>query len=132
MANFQYKSGTWQDIPDYAHPDDEGSVQVLYPEAAERDGLGVPCGAIGLPHIEIAARLMTGTGWNWWHAFFGGATALSVAISVTAYDPRTGAWVKYAGTLLRPSAGAVQPGTGAASTIYRDVTIIVDRITVTT
>lgn len=131
MANFQYKNSTWQDIPDYAHPDDEGSIQVVYPEATDRDGLGAPCAAVGSPHIAIQAQLMTGTGWNWWHAFFASADALTAAVSITAYNPRTGTWTKYAGTLLRPLASTVQPGTGAASTVYRDVSIIVERISVT-
>jgi len=131
MADFQYKSGTWQDVPAYAHPDDEGSITVVYPEPTERDGLGAPCGAIGLPHIEILATQMRGDGWAWWQAFFADANALTAAISLTAYNPRTATWIKYAGTLLRPL-GNARPGGSATNTIYTDVTIIVEQITVTT
>lgn len=131
MANFQYKSGTWQDVPSYAHPDGAGSIQVVYPEAADRDGQGNPCGAVGLPHIEIRSPQMRGDGWGWWQAWFGSATALTAAVSVTAYDPRTAAWVKYAGTLLRPTAGGVQPGSSAGNTLYQDVTITIERVAVT-
>ena len=132
MAAFQYKSGTWQDIPDVAHPDDQGSISVEYPEAADRDGMGNPCGAVGLPRIVVRSSIMTGTGWNWWQAFFANATALSAAISVTAFDPRTGTWPKWAGTLIRPTAGNVQPGATAARTLYQDVEIVIEQVASTT
>lgn len=131
MSSFQYKSGSWTDVPSYAHPDDEGTVIVVYPETPERDGQGNPCAGIGLPSIQIQARTMRGDGWGWWQAFFGGATALTAAISLTAWDPRSAAWVKYAGTLLRPT-GTVKPGASAGQTLYRDVSIVVERVTVTT
>lgn len=130
MADFQYKNVTWQDVPAYAHPDKAGSITVVYPEAADRDGLGNPCGAVGLPHIEIRSPQMRGDGWAWWNAWFADANALTASLSVTGYNPRTGAWVKYAGTLLRPT-GQAQPGGSATNTVYTDVTIIVDRVSVT-
>lgn len=133
MSSFQYKSGTWQDVPSYAHPDYEGSVMVVYPEAAERDGLGNPCGAIGLPHIEIQARLMRGDGWAWWQAFFASSTQLTATLpGITAYDPRTGVWGHYIGTLLRPTVGITQPGGSASNTLCRDVNIVIENCTAIT
>lgn len=133
MADFQYKTGgSWVDVPDYAHPDDTGAIQVTYPPATERDGVGTPCGAIGLPKIVIRGGMMRGDGWNWWQAFFSSATALSASMTgITAYNPHTGAWAKYTGTLLRPE-GTCRPGSSAGNTLYRDITIIIERIASTT
>jgi hypothetical protein len=134
MGSFQYKNGsTWTDIPDAAKPDNEGgSIVVVYPEPQARDGNGNPCGAIGQPHISIRFSRMLGSGMAFWQGLFPNATALSVAVSVTAFDPRTGAWVKYAGTLLRPTSGTVQARTSGGQTWFREGEIVIDAITVTT
>lgn len=123
--NFRYLvSATWTDIPEYAHPDDRGSALIVYAKPTDTTGAGAPCAGIGLPTLEIRASLLRGDGWAWWQAFFGDATAESVALpGVTGWDQRTGAWSKYSGTLWRPTAGSVQPGATPGTTIYRDVLI---------
>lgn len=133
MSDFQYKSGaTWYDVPATAHPDDEsGSITVVYPAAADMDGLGNPAGAIGQPELQIAGRL-NGTGMAWWVAFFATATAETATLTgITGYDPRTAAWVKYTGTLWRPQA-KVKPGANAGSTWYDGVLIKIKNLVVTT
>lgn len=131
--NFQYKNvSTWTDIPEYAHPDDLGSVLVVWPKVDSTDGQGAPC-AVGLPNLEIKAKLMRGDGLNWWQAFFASTTAESATLTgITGFDPRTGTWTKYTGTLWRPVIGDVQPGAAAATTIYRDVLIQVRDLVTTT
>lgn len=132
MADFQFKSGTWQDIPDAAHPDETGSIRVMYPPAQDRDGNGVPCGAFGLPRIEIQSGWMTGTGWDWWQDRFSTETAEYVAVYITAYNERRGAWAKYTGNLARPTSEKLTPGPSVARTIYTGVSIIVLDVTETT
>lgn len=134
MGNFQYKSGgNWVDVPDYAHPDDEGgSMAVEHPQPDGFNGLGQPCGVVGLPRIVIHAKLLTGAGWAWYQAFFGNTTDLVATVTgLTAYDVRSGTWRKYTGTLLRPT-GTVRPGATLARTLYEDVEIIIDGVTETT
>jgi hypothetical protein len=133
-VSYQYKSGgNWVDVPDYAHPDDTGgTVVVEHPQAAALDGQGYPCGAVGLPRIRIASNLLTGTGWNWYQAFFSDAIALKATITgITAFDPRSGTWKKYTGSMWRPT-GTVVPGSTAARTLYSNVEIIIADVTVTT
>ncbi len=134
MGNFQYKnsSGNWVDVPDYAHPDDEGGEIVLMrPEPTARDATGLPCGAVGLPAIVIRSKIMRGDGWAWWQSFFADAETLSTTLNgLTAFDPRTGQWKKYYGTLLRPT-GKCKPGASLVRTVYEDVEIIVDGVTET-
>lgn len=134
MASFQYKnSGVWTDVPDYAHPDDEGgSIAVEWPAPTARDGNGLPCGALGLPRIVIKFDRMLGTGMAWWNAFFSTATDLSVTITgLSAYEPRAASWKKYTGTLIRPVYGQVQPAATAGRTWYLNGEIVVDAITET-
>lgn len=130
MGSFQYKNGsTWTDIPDAAKPDNEnGSIVVAHPEPQARDGNGKPCGAIGQPHISIRFSRMLGSGMAFWQGLFANATALSAAVSVTAFDPRSGTWKKYAGTLLRPIAGTVQAKSAGGQTWFREGEIIIDAI----
>ena len=133
MGNFQYKNGaTWTDIPDAAKPDDAGSIMVVYPEPTARDGNGQPCGAVGQPRIVIKFSKMLDTGMAFWRGLFANATDLSASVSVTAFDPRSGTWKKYLGTLLRPTAGTVQAGASGGRTWYREGEIMVDAIAETT
>lgn len=134
MGDFQYKNGsTWTDIPDAAKPDDEaGEIVVVYPEPQARDGNGKPCGAVGQPYISVKYGRMLGTGMSFWQGLFPNATTLSVAVSVTAFDPRTGTWRKFAGTLNRPKASVTQPGASGGNTWFREGEIIIDAITETT
>jgi hypothetical protein len=134
MGNFQYKSGaSWVDVPDAAHPDDErGGIQVVFPPATDLDGQGNPAGAVGLPELVIESGFMTGTGMNFWTAFFSDAVVETATLTgITGYNIRTGTWVKYTGTLWRPQAKCKPAGT-AALTGYNDVQIHIKNITVTT
>ena len=132
--NFQYKySGNWVDIPDYAHPDDRGSVLVVWPKPSDTTGAGLPCAGIGLPTLEIKASILRGDGWAWWQTWFSTSTAESAALTgITGWDARTGAWAKFSGTLWRPTAGSVAPGGTPGTTIYRDVLIQVRDLVTTT
>ena len=135
MSNFKYKNsgGSWVDVPDLAHPDDEsGSVRVVYPVALDRDGNGAPCGIVGLPELVVTADYMLGTGWNFWQAFFASATAETASVSLQVYDERSGAWVKYAATLLRPRCERIRPGATAGATEHHSVEIHAIMATVTT
>ena len=134
MGNFQYKSsGSWVDVPDAAKPDDEGSIVVMYPEPQARDGTGLPCGVVGQPYISIRYVKMLGSGIDFWRAFFANGVAPYFSITgITAFDPRTGTWRKFMGTLLRPTFASVQPGASLVLTWYREGEIIVDNIAETT
>ena len=136
MSSFQYKNGggNWVDVPVAAHPDAEGgSISVVYPEPKARDGLGAPCGAVGQPEIVVRFSRMTGTGWNFWQGFFASAALLDVTLTgLTAFDPRSGTWKKYTGTLLRPTAETIQAGASAARTWYREGVLRVIEIAETT
>lgn len=125
MGDFQYKDGeTWKDIPDAAKPDREGgSITVEYPLARGRDGNGYLCGAVGNQRIVIRFTRMLGTGMAFWNAFFANPTSLSVVIFVTAFDPRSAAWLKYYGILHRPEVAVIQAGN---PTWYRDGEISID------
>lgn len=128
MGNYQYKSGsTWTDVPDIAHPlDDGGGVNVVWPAAEARDGSGAPCGAIGLPRIEITSPWLPAAGWAWYTTFFATTTDLTVTLTgLTAWDARSGAWVKYTGALHRPQ-GSYN------GRWYENVRIVVDQIATTT
>jgi hypothetical protein len=110
---------------------------VVYPKAEERTGLGAPCGAFGLPWIELHADEMCegssdSDGMRFWQARFASATALTASISITAYNPRTRAWEKYVGTLERPLFQQVKDDTMNASRVYTGVAIRVSGITATT
>jgi hypothetical protein len=141
MANFQYKNGaSWVDVPALAAPGQEagGSVLVVRPAPTDRDGNNLPAGIFGLPRVELKSKLMYAgadntTGLRWWQARF--ATTEQEAVgpfSMTALDPRTGTWTKWAGTLLRPTWGDFQPGVSAASDAYTDVVIVLQDVTATT
>jgi hypothetical protein len=138
-ADFQYKSGgSWLDVPWRAAPEaGKGSVIVCYPKAADRTGSGVPCGAFGLPWIEIrAGEMIEGSddtsGMRFWQTFFASATALTAAISLTAYDPRARAWGKYAGTLERPEYESPIDDALNSGRVYRSVIIYITGIATTT
>lgn len=133
-VSFRYKSGgMWFDVPDAAHPDDEGGeIALVRPEPTGRDGNGLPCGAVGRPAIIVRSRLMRGDGWNFWNAFFSNDGMLSTTAleGLTALDPRTGQWRGCtSGILLRPT-GKCRAGASAATTLYEEVEIIYDGVTV--
>jgi hypothetical protein len=146
MAIFQYKltpGGTWTDVPDTSHPMDEsGSVVVEFGKPTDLDGNGLPAGTPMHKKVVLKTAQMIvgakgtgaagqGTGMQWWMNFFAteDATA-SASFYCTAFNPRTGAWAKYLGTLLRPTwEGITYSG---ATLIYQNVIITVDDVSVTT
>lgn len=134
MGNFQYKSGsTWYDVPDYAHPDNEGgSIALVRPEPTAKDGLGAPCGAVGQANVVIRASRLRGDGWAWWQTFFANANELSTTLAgITAYDERSGTWKQCTdGRLLRPK-GTCRPGASLVRTLYSDIEIVIENVTVT-
>lgn len=139
MADFQYKSGgSWVDVPARACPQaGQGTIAVRYPEVTDTTGNGAPCGAFGAPWLELRADEMfegasAADGMRWWQARFANSTDLTVAISLTAYDTRAEAWVKYSGTLWRPTWDDVRDEHSNASRTYRGVRILVKNLTVTT
>ncbi len=133
MASIQYKTtsgGAWTDVPHAAlEGTAEGMVMVEYPQATDRDGTGAPCAAIGKPQIVIRSRYMSAAGMAHWQGRI--ASGESAAAWQTAYDPRTGAFAGWTGTLLRPRFNP--PITGGNNVpIYTDVEIIIDNISAVT
>jgi hypothetical protein len=136
MGNCQWKSsvgGTWADVLTAALAGTYagGGPVVVRPEATDRDGLGLPCGAVGtLAKIVIKASQITGTGMAHWMGRFGSTSANYVATWQTAYDPRAGTWGGWTGYLIRPVLGAgyqsVSIGSDAAHTMYRGVEITIE------
>ncbi len=146
MGNFQYKvgaGGTWTDYPDTTHPMDEsGSVTLDFPKPADRDGLGNPSAIPYRKQVTIKTAQMIvgsrgsgaagqGTGMQFYMNFFGGQDAATAAsFYTTAFNPRTGAWEKFVGTLQRPTwEGITYSG---ATLIYTGVVITVDDVSATT
>lgn len=110
---------------------------LVYPRPEARTGQGAPCGAFGAPWIEIRANKMyeggsDADGMRFWQALFSAATALTVAIKITAYNPRTRAWEMYSGTLERPQHDAPIDDNSGAGRVYPSVLIRVSSITATT
>lgn len=130
----QYKTGgSWTAISDDALAGTwGGTCHVEYPEAVDRDGNGLPCGAVGKPRVVIRTPWMTDTGMGFWRAFFTLSTDTYAAISIEVFDPRTGTDVKLAGYLERPAFASVGRGAAAGSTVYRDVTISIVECAATT
>ena len=130
MGNFQYKStstGSWTDVPTTAyHGTFMGSFDVVYPEAQDRDGNGLPCGAVGPRHIKLRSEIMTASGLHFWQNFFSNEYATSREFWLTAKNPRTNLWSRYTGWLLRPTYERVQIGSGSMSTLYSGVDITID------
>lgn len=133
MSNIQYKTtsgGTWTDVPAAAIEGTYfGMLAVERPAMTNQDGVGAPCAAIGNPRIVIRAGEMTGTGMAHWMGRFTTIETLSVTTWQTAYDPHSATWKGYTGTLFRPTWSAVNIGSTAAKTYYRDVEIIIDNVT---
>ncbi len=139
MANFQRKlpGGNWTDVPAYAvHGTYEGTVELSYPEATDRDGLGRACAAIGKPTLHVKSSLMTASGMSWWHEPFSSSAATSACVYFKIYNPRlsaTGslAWWSCSGWQARPTFQRLRIGgdTAACSmTWYYDVEISVEAL----
>ena len=134
--NLQYKmtlSGSWSDVPSYALMGvRDGALDLLYPEATERDGLGRPCGAIGKPTMTIRSPIMTSVGMAFWQGRFSNSAEVSASMWIAGYDIRTGsytgtaAWSSVCGYLARPKYARVTVGGDDAAinqTIWRDIEI---------
>lgn len=138
MANFQYKvgGGSWTDVPSYAiHGTYAGTVELLFPEAAERDGLGRACAAIGKPWLHYKSGLLTASGMSFWNSFFSSSTATSASLAIKAYNSRSassgsGAWWSCSGYMARPKWGRSQPiDTAACSrTWFYDVEFVIENL----
>lgn len=134
---FRYKTataGTWEDVPLVAQGDagTEGGLQLVYPPAPDRDGNGLPCGAVGRPAIVFNAGAMRGDGVQFWQDLFGSETAESVQLWLTVWNPRLSAWERRVGYLVRPTCEGVQPANSPAGTLYSGVTITVVETTAAT
>lgn len=132
MGNFQYLNGAvWTDVPDVAHPTDEGGeITLQWPEPTAIDGTGKPCGAFGSPRIIIRSAKMRGDGWAWWQAFFSGSNLYATMAGLKAYDQRTGTWKQCTnGILFRPK-GVCRPAGSLAMTLYEGVEIVIEGVTV--
>jgi hypothetical protein len=129
-----YDTDSWDPIPAAAIMGTyAGTFAVVYPAAADSDGLGAPCGAFGLPEINLAMPLLFGDGMAFWTAFFTSTpTAQAVTIKIEAFDPRSVTVKKWAGSLRWPTFGGVGVGSDSARTIYRDVRIRITGCAVTT
>lgn len=79
--------------------------RLVVPEPTGFDGLGRPCGAVGLPRYVARRKYITAAGHTWWMAWFvANPAALSVAVTnIAVYNPYYEAWQMFAtGTMLRP------------------------------
>ena len=128
-----HNGASWTAIPSAALASTyRGTVHVEYPRAAEYDGLGAPCGAIGRPKIIIEAPMMTDTGFAFWRDLFASATSVHATVKLEPFDERTGAVTKLQGYLERPTHGGISQGSTAAKTFYRGVRIVVSACETTT
>ena len=109
-----------------------GGWRVEYPAAADTTHDGQPCGAVGRPQIVIESTWMTDSGMAFWRAPFAGATATYAAISIEAFDARTGTWGKWLGRLHWPTFSGQGAGATAGTTIYTGVRIVISDCVSTT
>lgn len=131
MADFQYYNGTsWADVPEYAHPTDEGVLDVTWPPVTDLTLAGKPCGAVGLPKMLFKSPFMTQQGWAFWQAFFS-AGEESHVVKLKLYDTRTSAWVKYQLDLYRP-VGTCRPRATGTAPIFTEIEIRGENLEVTT
>lgn len=117
----------WSDVPKAAYMGTREGMQcvVVRPPATERTGSGLPAGAIGLPFLALESVAMTAEGMAHWNSFFASTDAEYVAgMRLTAYDPRSGSWSPWIGTLLRATFKGPQIGPSAATTLYGEVQIL--------
>lgn len=126
-VNFRYSldNVTWNDVPDYAHPDDKGSVRILYPKSRGYNGLMLPAQVVGPKRFQLTSPTMIGTGWNWWQALFGtDATAENKTLYLKVFNERrTDAWHNYQVTIFRPQGQLVSHGTSAATAVWGSIRI---------
>ena len=54
------------------------SAGVQYPEATGNNGLGQPVGAAGRPYLALKWNRLNRTAWNWYAAFVGTATSVTL------------------------------------------------------
>lgn len=124
MAINYWNGGAWAAIPTAALMSTyRGTMHMEYPEVADRDGLGAPCGAVGRPTCIIRSPWMTDTGLDFWRDLFAAATDTYVAFDFECYDYRQDTTTKWTGYLCWPVFGSEGRGAAAASTVYRDVEI---------
>lgn len=121
----QYKNGsTWTDIPEAALASTwAGTYHLEYPPPQAVGIDGTQAAQTGKPRIVIVAPWMTDSGFDFWRDLFSSATAETAALSIEVWDPRSGAEVKYAGTLQRPQYDSIGVGSSSSNTIYRNVRI---------
>jgi len=123
--SFQYKTsagGVLAAVPGYAQGDG-GSLALVYPAAPDRDGNGLPCGAVGRPEIVFSCDMMRGDGMKWWQDLFTLSTDESVQLWLNVWNPRTGAWATWTGYLVRPTWESAQVGESTTATVYTGVNI---------
>ena len=132
--SLRWKNGaSWEAISDAAlYGTYGGTYHVEYPAATDVAVDGTPCGAVGKPRIIIQIPWLTDTGFDFWRDRFASTTAPSAALSIEAWDPRTGTVVKWAGILQRPTFDGISVGSSAGQTIYRNVRILVSECETTT
>jgi hypothetical protein len=121
----QWKNGaSWESIPAAAlYSTWAGTYHVEYPPPQAVGIDGTQAAQTGKPRIVIKAPWMTDTGFDFWRDRFGSSTAETAAISIEAWEPRTGANVKWAGVMRRPTYESIGVGSTTSNTIYRNVTI---------
>lgn len=133
MANFQYYApgaGSWVDVPVEAYQGTyEGDLTVEYPAPQAYDGNGRRCAAVGKPILRLKSSIMTACGMNFWHGLHDSITTEDVFVYITALDPRTGGWSQWQGYLERPLWGRVRPNSNLSQTLYFDVSITVNELT---
>jgi len=121
-----YTGAAWADVPTKAlYSTYRGTCHVSYPQAADFDGAGAPCGAVGRPTIIIESPWLTDEGLAFWRAFFATPTETYADIQLMLFDVRTGANNYWAGKLNWPTFASSGVGSTASRTAYRDVRILI-------
>ena len=121
----QWKNGgSWEDIPAAAlYSTWAGTYHVEYPPPQDVGIDGTIAAQTGKPRIVIKAPWLSDAGFDFWRDRFGSAAAETAALSIEAFEPRTGSKVKWAGVLRRPTYESIGVGSTTTNTIYRGVVI---------
>ena len=121
----QWKNGaTWEDIPEAAlYSTWAGTYHIEYPPPQSVAIDGSQAGQTGKPRIVIKAPWLTDSGFDFWRDRFSSATAETAAISIEAWDPRSGAKSSMPGSCNVPPMTLSASASTTTNTIYRNVSI---------
>lgn len=122
MSSFQINT---TDPPNGTAPGGR-SCKLERPETQGNDGLGYPCGAIGLPRVRLSFLHLSVTGWAWYVGFVEDALSADIT-SLRVWDPhKVGGpgWTTFSnsGIMHRPTFDTFEYGS------YRNVEILITEL----